>query len=61
MKNILKYWTIEKLKSKKVEYQRLIDNNDGRLTAYSSYDLDYYLDWMDDINGELIKRGVDVS
>lgn len=52
-------FTDEKLLEERGEFQAKIDGpeNDERLTANSSHDLDYWLDTVEEIDTELSKRG----
>ena len=49
--------SIEELNAEKHNFKKRAEENDGRLTASSSADLDYCWDMIDDINKELRERG----
>ncbi len=55
MSNI-KSQTTEQLLSQRAALVTKINSNDGRLTAGSSMDLDYWLDQLEEIDSELFSR-----
>ena len=59
LKQYYEVMTTEKLTKTRLQVQTEIEENDGRLTAYSSDDLDHSLDKRDTIDDILSKRLAD--
>lgn len=59
LKQYYEVMTTEKLTKTRLQVQAEIENNDERLTAHSSEDLDHSLDKRDVIDNILLKRLTD--